>query len=172
MPVLSTMGLKKIWVTDSKGSDTMPAHGAAWLDLGDVYKDTCTLKDSDPEETKHESETSKKKINLIGAIETEVNLTLMDPDLDLMSKYFGGEITGVAGKQKWVRPRKLPYKEWAVWQQPEEGLLVGCPNAIIIPKFEITYSAKGICLVPMKIKYQSDLHVDEENKDPNIAPVG
>jgi hypothetical protein len=166
MPVLSTMGLKKIWITPSTGSDAMPANSAAWVDLGDVYKDTCTMKDADGAETKHESETSSKKIILVEPGETTVELTLMDPDLDLLVKYFGGTLSGTTGKRKWIRPRKLPYDEWAVWQQPEEGLLIGCPNVRIIPKFEITYSAKGICLVPIVIKYQAETHVNEENKAP------
>lgn len=169
MPVLATMGLKKIWITPSTGSETMPANGAAWNDLGDVYKDTCTLKDADGTETTHESETSSKKIIQYEPGETTVELTLMDPDLEKLVKYFGGTLSGTTGKRKWIRPRKLPYKEWAVWQQPEEGLLIGCPNARIIPKFEITYSAKGICLVPMTIKYQAETHVNEENVDPSKA---
>ncbi|HBG40087.1 MAG TPA: hypothetical protein DDW85_01570 [Porphyromonadaceae bacterium] len=169
MPVLSTMGLKKIWVTESKGNDTMPANGPAWLDFGDVYKGTCTLTDTDGTETKHESETSSKVINLYETGETTVALSLMDPDLELLSRYFGGTITGAAGARKWIRPKKLPYKEYAVWQQPEEGLLMGCPNCRIIPKFEITYSATGICIVPITIKYQAELHADEENVDPSKA---
>lgn len=170
MPVVSTMGLKKIWITPSTGSDEMPANGAAWKDLGDVYKDTCTMKDADGTETKHESETSSKKIIQYETGETSVELTLMDPDLDLLAKYFGGTISGTTtGKRTWVRPLKLPYKEWAVWQQPEEGLLIGCPNARIIPKFEITYSSKGICLVPLTIKFQAETHV-QENGD-NLAPA-
>lgn len=166
MPILSTMGLKKIWVTPSTGNDAMPANGTAWTDLGDVYKDTCTLKDADGTETKHESETSNKVITQYEPGETSVELTLMDPDLDLLVTYFGGSLSGTKGERTWIRPRKLPYKEFAVWQQPEEGILIGCPNARIIPKFDITYSAKGICLVPMTIKYQSELHVREDNVDP------
>lgn len=169
MPVLATMGLKKIWITESTGSETMPANGVAWKDLGDVYKDTCTMIDSDGTETKHESETSSKKITMYEPGETSVELTLMDPDLELLAKYFGGTITGEEGKRTWIRPRKIPYAEWAVWQQPEEGLLIGCPNAVVIPKFEITYSAKGICLVPMTIKYQAETHVNEENKAPTTT---
>lgn len=167
MPILATMGLKKIWITPA-GQDvnTMPANGATWKDLGDVYKDTCTLKDADGTETKHESETSSKKITLYEPGDTTVELTLMDPDLETLAKFFGGTITGVAGARKWVRPRKLPYAEWAVWQQPEEGMLIGCPCVRVFPKFEITYSSKGICLVPLTIKYQSELQTDETNADP------
>ena len=62
MPILSTMGLKKIYVAEALADGTMPGNGDAWLDLGDVYQETCTLKDSDPETTTHKSETSKKKI--------------------------------------------------------------------------------------------------------------
>nr|DAJ35905.1 MAG TPA: hypothetical protein [Caudoviricetes sp.]DAX80231.1 MAG TPA: hypothetical protein [Bacteriophage sp.] len=127
------------------------------------------MKDADGTETTHESETSSKKIIQFEPGETTVELTLMDPDLEKLVKYFGGSLTGTNGQRKWIRPRKLPYMEWAVWQQPEEGLLVGCPNARIIPKFEITYSAKGICLVPMTIKYQAETHVSEENVDPSKA---
>lgn len=166
MPILSTMGLKKIWIHEASANGTMPANGTSWIDLGDVYQDTCTLKDSDPEITEHKSETSSKRITLTGETPTNVELSLMDPDLEQMARYFGGQPSGTAGSRKWIRPRKLPYKEWAIWQQPEEGLLVGCANARIIPKFEITYSSKGICLVPMTIKYQSELIIDESISDP------
>ena len=99
----------------------MPAKGNAWLDLGDVYKDTCQLVDDDVEQTVHESETSSKKITLMGNYVTAVNLTLMDPSLEQLSRYFGGTITGSAPKRKWLRPLKPVYKEWAVWLMPEEG---------------------------------------------------
>lgn len=169
MPILSTMGLKKIYVADALSDGSMPANGKDWLDLGDVYQETCTLKDSDPEITEHKSETSNKKITLVGETETTVELSLMDPDLELLARYFGGTIQTDSStkKRKWIRPKKQPYKEWAIWQQPEEGLFVGCANAVIIPKFEITYSAKGICLVPMTIKYQAELQMDEAQTDPS-----
>lgn len=171
MPILSTMGLKKIWIHDALSDGSMPPNGDGWLDLGDVYQDTCTLRDDDPEITEHKSETSSKRITLTGETPTNVELSLMDPDLEQMARYFGGTITNKdqKGNRKWVRPRKLPYKEWAVWQQPEEGLLIGCANVRIIPKFEITYSAKGICLVPMTLKYQSELMVDESFSDPTVT---
>lgn len=166
MPILSTMGLKKIYVAEAMTDGSMPKNGASWLDLGDVYQETCTLKDSDPETTTHKSETSKKKITMVGETDTTVELSLMDPDLELMARYFGGEITGEASKRKWKRPKKLPYKEWALWIMPEEGLFIGCPITRIIPKFEINYNSKGICLVPMKIEFQAELEADEEMKDP------
>ncbi len=169
MPIQSTMGLKKIYIAPALADGTMPANGNSWIDLGDVYQDTCTLTDDDPEITEHKSETSGKKITLTGETQTNVALSLMDPDLEQLARYFGGTISGTTGARKWVRPRKLPYKEWAIWQMPEEGIFVGCANARIIPKFEITYSAKGICLVPMTIKYQAELQMDEGMTDPTVA---
>lgn len=170
MPILCTMGLKKVYVAPASATaGEMPANGASWLDLGDVYKDTCQLLDDDVEETLHESETSSKKITLCGEYVTAVNCTLMDPDLELLSRYFGGTITGAKPKRKWLRPRKPAYKEWAIWLMPEEGLFIGCSNVRIIPKFEITYSAKGIALTPLKIKFQAELVADEGMTDPTQA---
>lgn len=166
MPILATMGLKKIYVAPAKDDESMPANGSDWLDLGDVYQDTCSLKDDEPEVTEHKSETSNKRITLTGETPTSVELSLMDPDMELLSRYFGGSISGAKGQRSWIRPKKLPYKEWAMWIQPEEGFFLGCTNVRIIPKFEITYSAKGICLVPMTIKFQSELTTSEGMKDP------
>ena len=148
MPILATMGLKKIYIAPAMTDGSMPAKGNQWLDLGDVYQDTCNLKDDSPEITEHKSETSSKVITLVG--ETPTN-------------------AGEKGKRTWIRPRKLEYKEWALWIQPEEGLFIGCANVRIIPTFEITYSSKGICLVPMTIKFQSNLQASEEMSDPTVA---
>lgn len=171
MPVFSTMGLKKIYIAPASADGSMPANGNAWLDLGDVYQDTCTLKDSDPETTVHKSETSNKKITMVGETDTTVELSLMDPNLELLARYFGGDIDKTAGdgKYKWTRPKKPPYKEWALWIKPEEGLFVGCPVVRIVPKFEISYNSKGICLVPMTIELQSELQMVDGMKDPTEA---
>lgn len=169
MPVLATMGLSKIYISPALKEGSMPANGNSWLDLGDVYQDSCALKDDDHEITEHKSETSNKVITLVGDIVTNIELSLMDPDMEQMSRYFGGTITGAAGKRKWIRPKKLEYKEWAIWIKPEDGLFIGCANVRIIPKFEITYSSKGICLVPMTIKFQEKLQVDEGMTDPTTA---
>lgn len=168
----STMGLKKIYIAAATGSAdantgyTFPVAGAAWNDLGDVYKDSCTLVDDDPEETSHESETSSKVITLSGKTNTNVTLQLMDPDLEQLARYFGGTITTVGSKKAWIRPRKLPYKEWAIKLMPEEGVMVQCANVRITPKFNITYSATGICLVDLTIKLQAQLCMDETAADP------
>lgn len=94
MPILATMGLKKIYIAPAMTDGSMPAKGNQWLDLGDVYQDTCNLKDDSPEITEHKSETSSKVITLVGETPTNVELSLMDPDLELLARYFGGTIAG------------------------------------------------------------------------------
>ncbi len=111
----------------------------------------------------------KTLVTLVGETPTAIELSLMDPDLTQLARYFGGTPTGEDGKRVWIRPKKLEYKEWAMWIEPEEGLFVGCANVRIIPTFEITYSSKGICLVPMTIKFQSNLQASEEMSDPTVA---
>lgn len=169
MPVLSTMGLKKIYIAPATTTGDFPAKGNTWLDLGDVYQDTCTLKDSDPETTTHKSETSGKRIIIVGETDTTVELSLMDPDLEQLSRYFGGTITGTDQARKWTKPRKPTRKEWAIWIQPEEGLFIGCPTAVITPKFDIAYNAKGICLVGLTIHFQAELAIDEAMTDPTTT---
>lgn len=169
MPILATMGLKKIYIAPAMTDGSMPAKDSQWLDLGDVYQDTCSLKDDSPEITEHKSETSSKVITLVGETPTAIELSLMDPDLTRLARYFGGTPTGEDGKRVWIRPKKLEYKEWAMWIEPEEGLFVGCANVRIIPTFEITYSSKGICLVPMTIKFQSNLQASEGMSAPTVA---
>ncbi len=174
MPVLSTMGLKKIFVTDAKTSTTdesgydIPENGDTWKDLGDVYQDTCTLKDADATTTVHKSETSTKKLIQIQAGDTTAELSLMDPDLELLARYFGGTIATdtTTQKKRWIRPRKMPYKERCIKVIPEEGLLLVTRAAVVVPTFNITYSAKGICLVPMKINFIAELELDEDCVSP------
>lgn len=166
MPICATMGLKKIYIAPVATSGTMPADGSSWVDLGDVYKDTCQLVDEDVEETVHESETSNKKITLFGNYVTNINLSLMDPDMDMLARLFGGSVTGTKPNRKWLRPRKPAVKEWAVKLIPEEGFMVSCATVTIKPKFEITYSAKGICIVPLSIKLQDQLQTEETAKAP------
>lgn len=169
MPINATMGLKKIFVAPAEDDGSMPANGSSWLDLGDVYQETCSLTDDDIETTTHKSETSSKEIVLAGEYVTGIELSLMDPNLEQLARYFGGTVSGSSGSQTWTRPVKPPYKEWAIWVQPEDGLFVGCANVRIIPKFEITYNSKGICLCPMTISLQAELTMSEAQTDPTVT---
>lgn len=65
MPILATMGLKKIYIAPAKSDGNMPAKGNEWLDLGDVYQDTCSLKDDSPEITEHKSKLQARLSRLL-----------------------------------------------------------------------------------------------------------
>jgi hypothetical protein len=43
MPILATMGLKKIYIAPAMTDGSMPAKGNQWLDLGDVYQEHLQL---------------------------------------------------------------------------------------------------------------------------------
>ncbi|MDR2286216.1 MAG: hypothetical protein LBE04_01880 [Prevotellaceae bacterium] len=165
------VGIKKIFVAEASSSDAtqMPAYGTSYSDLGDVYQETASLKDDDPTVTEHKSETSSKKIILSEQGSTNITLSLMDPNLELLASYFGGTISGSSGLRKWTRPRQLPSKNWAVRILAAEGLTVQCPCVKITPKFDITYSSKGIMLVPMTIQCQEQLTFDESDADPTVS---
>lgn len=109
MPILATMGLKKIYIAPAKSDGNMPAKGNEWLDLGDVYQDTCSLKDDSPEITEYKSETSSKVITLVGETPTAIELSLMDPDLTQLARYFGGTPTGEDGKTHTQSPNPDTY---------------------------------------------------------------
>jgi len=179
--VESTMGLKKIFcaeseanASESSGYNIPAASAEAWNDLGDVYQETCTLKDGDSTVTVHKSETSAKKLIQIEPGDTVGELSLMDPNLEQLARYFGGEIVtdATTSKKRWVKPRKLPYKEYCIKFLPEEGLMVVTRAARIVPTFSITYSSKGICLVPMKIEFMTPLEMDEDASNPTEIEVG
>lgn len=156
--VNTSMGIKSFKVaeaTENSGVYSFPTSGVS---IGDVYQDTCQLVDEAPEITTHKSETSNRKIIQTGETVTTIELSLMDPDLDTLAKYFGGSVSG----DKWERPRELPYKEFAIQLEPDAGMFVGSKAARIVPRFEITYSSTGICLVPVTITLIEPLEISKD----------
>lgn len=164
-----TMGLKKIYVApqDDPAATTMPANNTAsetnWVDLGDVYQDSATLTDADGTTTSHKSETSAKEIVLYKPGDTTIELQLMDPDMEQLKRYFGGEITtGTGSKKTWTRPRNYSSKCFAIFIIPEDGNALQCPVAYIAPRFNITYNAEGIMLVDMTITLSGNVVITED----------
>ncbi len=151
MPILSTMGLKKIYFAPANSTDNTQMPTTGWKDLGDVYQDTCTFVDNDPTKTEHKSETSSKKIVQKRKEGSLLALSLMDPDIIMIAECFGGTVTGAAGSRKWTEPATPNNKEYAFMVFPEEGLCLQIPAAVITPKKNTTYSSSGITLVDIEI---------------------
>ena len=167
-----SIGLHKFYIapiTDWSNA-TMPANNTAqttnWVDLGDVYQNTATLTDDDPNVTVHKSETSAKKIVVSEPGDCKIECSLMDPSLEQLQRIFGGTISDVTvdgvTKKKWTRPRNFQPKAFAYIGTPEDGDSTLCPAVAVVPKFEITYSKTGIMLVPMTIYLLGDVTFSPE----------
>ena len=84
---------------------------------------------------------------------------------ELLLEYAGG-----GEDRNLILGPSMPVEILGLNDVPNAGeVFVGCANVRIIPTFEITYSSKGICLVPMTIKFQSNLQASEEMSDPTVA---
>lgn len=176
MAEVDTIGLKKIYVNAEVGWDneTLPAKNTAsksdWKDLGDVYQNTAGLSEDDAEVTIHKSETSKRRIVTSKQGDTNLELSLMSPDLDLMARYFGGTVTttgsGTTAKKSWKRPIKYHAKPFAIWILAEDGYTLKNALCSITPKLEMTYSEDGIFLVPLQIKLLGEVQYDEDDSSP------
>ncbi|MBQ0161077.1 MAG: hypothetical protein KBT28_10735 [Bacteroidales bacterium] len=171
-----SIGVKKIYVSEIAdwANTVMPVSTSSdevWKDLGDVYEDTATLEDADPEIVTHKSETSSKKIVTSKAGDCTLTLSLMDPSLDQLQRYFGGTITtGSGGKKSWTRPSNWTPKPFALYIVPEDGDAVMNPCCGITPKFQISYTKNGIMLVPMTITLTGDTTFTEDY-DPDHGPM-
>lgn len=176
-----SLGLKKIYVAPvaSWENETFPANNSSatsgtWVDLGDVYMDSCTLTDEDAEKTIHKSETSKRRIVVAKPGDCKMALQLMDPNLETLARYFGGSISttgsGASAKKTWVRPTKFQPKAFAIWVNPSDGDALKCPLAAITPKFNITYNETGIMLVDLDIDLLGEVTLTE-NYDATYGPM-
>lgn len=161
MATRSTMGLKKIFFAPSNLTDNTQIPLSGWQDLGDIYKDTCTFVDSDPTITEHISETSARKIVQRTKGTSTLNLSLMDPDLDMLCELFGGKIEGEAGKRRWTEPAVSNDKEYAIKVYPQDGLCLNIPAAVITAKKNTTYSSQGITLVELQISPVGSIFYEE-----------
>lgn len=172
-----TIGLNKIFVAEigSYDNETMPAKNTQtvtnWFDIGDVYQSTAKLTDDDANIVTHKSETSKKKIVLTEPGDCKLELSLMDPSLDELVRIFGGTKVaineGSDTKYKWTRPRNYQGKAFALIAIPEDGDALLNPACIVVPKFEITYSATGIMLCPMTIYLNGEVTFSPEYSKTN-----
>lgn len=177
MPNVDTLGLKKIYVAPVDwDNESIPANNTStaaatdWVDLGDVYMDTATLSEDDPETTVHKSETSKRRIVTSKPGDCNLELSLMSPDIDLLVRYFGGTKTttgsGASAKTSWSRPVKRQPKPFAIHILAEDGYTIKSALVSITPKLEMTYQENGIFLVPLAIKILGEVVVTDDTADP------
>ena len=146
MPVVSTMGLKKIYICEAGTTpDTFPTYGNNWKDLGDVYQDTCSFVDKDATITEHKSETSSKKIVMKTKEGSDLVFSIMDPSKQERADFEGG--TYDAQAKTYTEPETAEQIEMAFVIVPDAGDTLLIPCASVSAKKNTTYSKKGITLL-------------------------
>lgn len=89
--------------------------------LGNTMQDSCSLIDADPESTDFFAEEFDLPMfskNKQGA--RKLSFQIMDPDVDVLAKVFGGTVTGTTTKV-WNAPVKMPTIEQTVEITMESG---------------------------------------------------
>lgn len=140
----ATMGIKRLCYAPVNTSDpkTMPASG--FKDV-DVYQDTGSFQDNDPETTEHVSETSSKKIILNKKVAGTLAFSIMDPTFEELVAFQGGTLD--ADKNTYSEPTSVKNIALALIVIPEDGKALRIPSANIVAKKNTTYSATGITLL-------------------------
>ena len=152
MSATYTYGLKEVLVgTADASTGTVPAIGNL-LKLGEVYQETCSFNQDDPEITEHREEgvAAPKVVQQVKTL-PYITLSLMNPSADVLSKVFGGSASGDAwgingDEADIVKSVRLVTKV---------GLDFGIPNALLTAKMNTTtISDRTIVLVDVTIRPQ------------------
>lgn len=150
MASVITLGLSLIKVADAtKDGTAIPAEMAK---IGKTYKDTCKINQEPSEVTEHYEEgkaapevsKKSKKIPML-------TFSLMDPDVELLAKYVGGEVIEIDGKKSWGFDGDELVANKAIFVDTEQGLDFYIPNGSIEAVINFDVSAKGIGLVDFTV---------------------
>ena len=145
---LITLGLSEILVGPIDETGAMPLE-ASLTKIGKTYKDTCKLAQATADVTEHYEEgkaapevrKKQKKMPIL-------TFSLMDPDVDLLVAYVGGE---KAETTKWGFNGDEEVEPKAIRVKAEQGLWVDIPKGDIEAVINADFSAKGIFLVDFTI---------------------
>ena len=154
MPLI-TLGLSEIQVGAVDVTGVMPADGSM-TKIGKTYKDTCKLAQATADVTEHFEEgmsapEARKKSKKIPVL----TFSLMDPDVNTLINYVGGENIGTAEVPKWGFNGDEEVENKAIRVKSEQGLWVDVPNGDIEAVINSDFSAKGIFLVDFTVSPMS-----------------
>lgn len=138
-----TLGLSKIL-----GKQGEPAKGdfteTDYKAFGLTYEDTAKMSQEDGEETEFYAEEEDDPIEVIEkAGKTTFNFSIMNPDLEVLKRLFGGEIA----TDVWAYPDAVTTVEESLIILPRKGLKFQVPRAKIKAKFNGEFSKKGLLLL-------------------------
>jgi len=118
----------------------------------EVYKDTLTLEESDPETTRHyaEGKSSPKKIVYMPGDET-VNFSVMDTSADSLKSCLGGDVTTLNGVKTWHKPKGFAEQIKALVAETVDGSIITIPRGSWIGKKNFSFNANGILLIDITV---------------------
>lgn len=174
MGSLITLGLAEIQVGAAGASGVMPGSMAK---IGATYRDTCKLEQADSEVTEHFEEgkaapmVRKKAKNL-----PVLTFSIMDPDVQMLIDYIGGDDIGGGGSPKWGFDGSEAVANKAIRVMSEQGLWVDIPNADIEAVIDADMSAKGLFMVnftvtPMAVSDGKPIHAYDGTTGLAVTPT-
>lgn len=146
---LITLGLSEIKVGAASITGVMPTEQKK---IGKTYKDSCKIAQDAAEVTEHYEEGKsapevRKKSKKIPV----VTFSIMDPDVQFLIDYIGGENVGTSDKPIWGFAGDEIVANKAITIESEQGIDFEIPNGDIEAVINADMSAKGIFLVDFTV---------------------
>jgi hypothetical protein len=137
-----TLGLSKIEIGDIKEDGDMGETLTVW---GQTLQGTCNVSQEDPETNDfYAEELDDPAVSISRRGKTTLAFSIMNPDLEVLQKSFGGTITGEGSAAKWNAPAQLAVIEKSVRVTPQMGLIWQFPRMKINAKINGQFSRENI----------------------------
>jgi len=140
-----TLGLSKIETGDIATDGGM---GQSLDVVGKTLQGTCNVTQEDPESNDfYAEELDDPVVSISKRGKTNLAFSVMNPDLEVLQKLFGGTITGTGATAKWNAPAQLPVIEKSVRITPQMGLIWEFPRMKINAKINGQFSRENIFVI-------------------------
>ena len=140
-----TLGLAKIEMGDMEVDGGM---GQSLDVVGQTLQGTCNVTQEDPETNDfYAEELDDPVVSISKRGKTSLAFSVMNPDLEVLQKLFGGTITGTGPTEKWNAPAQLPVIEKSVRITPQMGLIWEFPRMKINAKINGQFSRENIFVI-------------------------
>lgn len=138
---------------EAGGIDGVTGLPTAMADVGNVYKDTANMVESDGQETTHYAELKSDPVVVVDeAGEEMIEFSLMDTSATNLESWCGGTVTTVGTDDTWNKPTTVPNIEKSLRITTEDSTVVTIHRAKIKGKRVLSPTKKGIFLIEVKAK--------------------
>ena len=145
MAEVYTLGLSKIEMGDIATDGGM---GQALAVVGQTLKGSCNVTQEDPTTNDFfAEEIDDPVVSISSRGKTTLAFSVMNPDLQVLEKLFGGTISGTGPTAKWNAPATLPAIEESVRVTPQMGLIWEFPRMKINAKINGQFSRENIFVI-------------------------